>query len=223
MLVLLTNSDQANAGNVSHRLPFLRMLIRRLRCVVLATSYRGYGPNPGNPTEAGLKMDSEAAIDYVLHREDLNSDLLVLLGRSLGGAITIHLAVHHQDVIKAVMVENTFTCVEDMVPQVLPFLGYFIGRGKLGNFLVRNKWRNEIEIKKLRNMPILLLSSTEDEIVPHWQMQKLKQDVVSPNCMFVELLDAHHMDGCEVCPIIYWSAMEDFFKKYVTDCNRANM
>ena len=42
---------------------------------------------------------------------------------------------------------------------MLPFLGPVLGRGKLGNFLIRNKWRNYEAIKKLQHIPMLMLSA----------------------------------------------------------------
>lgn len=43
--------------------------------------------------------------------------------------------------------------------QMLPFLGPVLGRGKLGNFLIRNKWRNYQAIRKIGDTPILMLSA----------------------------------------------------------------
>ena len=34
-----------------------------------------------------------------------------------------------------------------------------MGRGKIGNFLIRNKWRNYEAIQKISNTPILMLSA----------------------------------------------------------------
>jgi len=45
--------------------------------------------------------------------------------------------------------------------QVLPVLAPFLGRGRVGNFLVRNKWRNYEAIKRCRHLPMLLLSSLQ--------------------------------------------------------------
>lgn len=43
--------------------------------------------------------------------------------------------------------------------QMLPFLGPVLGRGKVGNFLIRNKWRNYDAIKALQHKPMLMLSA----------------------------------------------------------------
>lgn len=64
--------------------------------LLLPRSYRGYGLSEGRPSEAGLKLDAAAALQYVLSREDLATSKVVLFGRSLGGAVAIHLAAEHQ-------------------------------------------------------------------------------------------------------------------------------
>ena len=45
--------------------------------------------------------------------------------------------------------------------QVMPFLSPFIGPGRLFNFLIRNRWRNDEAIAKLGQLPVLLISSIE--------------------------------------------------------------
>jgi alpha-beta hydrolase superfamily lysophospholipase len=56
-------------------------------------------------------------------------------GRSLGGAVAINLASQqvYQNVIKGLILENTFTSISDMIDSVLPVLKYF-------KFLSRNRW-----------------------------------------------------------------------------------
>jgi fermentation-respiration switch protein FrsA (DUF1100 family) len=127
---------QENAGNMSFRLPFLALMIRTLKCPVLAVSYRGYGKSQGKPNEAGLQLDAEAGLAHLLQRSDVNNKRIIVFGRSLGGAVAIHLTSKYQDKIEALILENTFTCVEEMVGQVLGPLGHVIGRGKPLNFLV---------------------------------------------------------------------------------------
>ena len=60
-------------------------------------SYRGYGGSSGRPSERGLKLDAEAALRHVVARPDVDTTTIVLFGRSLGGAVAIHLAAKHED------------------------------------------------------------------------------------------------------------------------------
>ena len=59
----------------------------------------------------------------------------------------------------ALMVENTFTSVEDMVSRIVPPLGLVVGTGKPLNFLVTNKWHNTQQIKRITTVPMLMLIS----------------------------------------------------------------
>ncbi len=64
-------------------------------------SYRGYGLSEGRPNQRGLQMDADAGLRYVMSRDDLATDNVVLFGRSLGGAVAIHLAAEQQASVSA--------------------------------------------------------------------------------------------------------------------------
>mmetsp|Transcript_2031 Transcript_2031/g.4500 ORF Transcript_2031/g.4500 Transcript_2031/m.4500 type:complete len:302 (-) Transcript_2031:403-1308(-) len=203
---------QENAGNMSFRLPFLRAMMYRLNCPIFAVSYRGYGLSHGRPNERGLQLDAEAALKQLRGLEDVNGSKVVVFGRSLGGAVAIHLTAAHQEEVVALIVENTFTSVEDMVSRVLPPLGLFMGQGKPLNFLVTNKWRNLEEIKKIKKVPMLMMVSLQDEMVPASQMFQLHRAQQAERCSLVEFPDAHHMDAYDVSPEPYWGALRDFMQ-----------
>ncbi|MCZ7672279.1 MAG: alpha/beta hydrolase [Chloroflexi bacterium] len=80
-----------NAGDIrdwSHAMPpFLQM-----GCSVLLFDYRGYGQSQGKPSEAGLYLDGEAVWQWVAAKAEEVGVTAVLLGKSLGSAIAIHVA-----------------------------------------------------------------------------------------------------------------------------------
>ena len=82
---------------------------------VLIVSYRGYGASEGEPGEAGMILDAEAAWQYLQKRPDVNKKTIFVFGRSLGGAVAISLAQKYGDEMCGLIVENTFTCISDMV------------------------------------------------------------------------------------------------------------
>ena len=51
-----------------------------LRCSNTLCSYRGYGRSQGQPCEAGIKLDAQAALDHLLERKDVNRDLVSSTG-----------------------------------------------------------------------------------------------------------------------------------------------
>ena len=71
-----------NGGNIGYRADRMQRFARE-GYGVLMLEYRGYGGNPGTPTEAGLYDDARAGLDF-LQREAIAADRLVLYGESLG-------------------------------------------------------------------------------------------------------------------------------------------
>ncbi len=83
---------QENAGNMGMRLLSMQTLWKYLEVNIFMVSYRGYGRSEGIPDEAGIKLDAEAVIGHVASRTDIDSRRLVVLGRSLGGAVGVYVA-----------------------------------------------------------------------------------------------------------------------------------
>jgi fermentation-respiration switch protein FrsA (DUF1100 family) len=161
-----------NAGNISHRLVMVKELHRLVKCNVFMVSYRGYGKSEGSPTEKGLLLDAEAALDFVIDRNDVNTSKIFLFGRSLGGAVALHLARLRREHLRGIIIENTFTCVPEMMEIVLPYLRHL-------KLLCKNQWRNIDCVKSLRDLPILFLGGQNDELVPPRMMSKLYDECTS--------------------------------------------
>ena len=85
----------------------------------------------------GFELDSEAALSYLLSRTDIDTNKIVIFGRSLGGAVAIALASNelYADKAFALIVENTFTSIPSMANQLVN------GLGRLPYFCFRNKVR----------------------------------------------------------------------------------
>jgi len=64
---------------------------------VLTIDYRGFGHSTGSPTEAGLITDGTTLVDWVLHTAAIPPDRIVILGQSLGTAVSSAVALHFAD------------------------------------------------------------------------------------------------------------------------------
>lgn len=157
-----------NSGNVGHRLQHVSDLYRKNRCNLLCVEYRGFGLSEGRPSEQGLKLDARAALDYVLQQQDLNSDKIVVFGRSLGGAVAIDLVANSpkRSRVSALVAENTFTTLPDIARKLFPVLG------SLPDWAFKNQWRS-IDSAKNITVPALFLSGLSDETVPPRMMTAL--------------------------------------------------
>ncbi|KAJ6812045.1 protein bem46-like [Iris pallida] len=220
---------QENAGNIAHRLEFVRVMLQRLHCNVFMLSYRGYGESDGFPSQDGIIMDAQAALDYLAKRDDIDTSRIVVFGRSLGGAVGSVLARNNPDKVSALILENTFTSILDMAGVMLPFLKWFIGGSaskgpKLLNFLVRSPW-STIDIIGEIKQPILMLSGLQDELVPPSHMQMLYNKVREPDarCLFVDFPTGMHMDTWISGGDRYWRTIKLFLEKYCPETQEVKM
>jgi pimeloyl-ACP methyl ester carboxylesterase len=83
-----------NAGNRLSRAPLAAALADR-GMTVLLVDYRGYGGNPGRPSEEGLAQDVRAARAYLIDQVGFPADRLIYYGESLGAAVVTALAARH--------------------------------------------------------------------------------------------------------------------------------
>ncbi|KAK6944770.1 Peptidase S9, prolyl oligopeptidase, catalytic domain [Dillenia turbinata] len=211
---------QENAGNIAHRLEMVRIMLQRLQCNVFMLSYRGYGASDGYPSQHGITMDAQAALDHLVQRTDIDTGRIVIFGRSLGGAVGAVLAKNNPDKVAAIILENTFTSILDMAGVMLPFLKYLIGGSgskgpKILNRFVRSPW-STIDIIGQVKQPILFLSGLQDEMVPpdHMQMLYAKAAAHNRQCIFVEFPTGMHMDTWLAGGDRYWRTIQLFLEQH---------
>eukprot|EP00171_Calliarthron_tuberculosum_P012877 IDg12877t1 len=174
-------------------------------------SYRGYGQSEGAPNEAGLNRDAAAAISYAADRADvIDTRRIYLFGRSIGGAVAIAAAAAASaGAVRGLIIENSFTSIDDMIDVVLPPLRAF-------KFLNRNKWDSLARIKDVK-VPILFISGLRDELCPPVHMRRLHEEAESsPMKEFHTVTNGSHnvsthnfclsFDNCEIrsCPPTYF-------------------
>jgi pimeloyl-ACP methyl ester carboxylesterase len=164
-----------NAGNIGLRLPNAYKMFTALRANILLVEYRGYGDSDDNvkPTERGLKLDSQAALRFLLEKQQdkIHPDKIFVFGRSLGGSVAFHMASYAQSnglKLAGVIVENTFLSISKMVDKVLPLVA------PLKSLVLTIGWDSE-RIAPTITAPILYLAGDKDELVPHSHMLKLHE------------------------------------------------
>ncbi|GAA5986504.1 hypothetical protein JCM11641_005222 [Rhodosporidiobolus odoratus] len=181
----------ANAGNVGHRLPIAKVFWHKMRCNVLALSYRGYGHSEGSPSEKGLKLDSQTALDYILSHPQLEKTDVFLYGQSIGGAVAVHLASQNAQRVKGLIVENTFRSLPKLIPHLMPYLTPFLP------LLLNQIWPSETYIATLpKDFPVLFLAGAKDELVVPGQMTDLYVLCGSSNKVWREFENGTHNDTC---------------------------
>jgi abhydrolase domain-containing protein 13 len=161
-----------NAGNMGFRLENAALMYATAKINIVMMDYRGYGHSSGIPSEDGLQEDAIATLNHIRSDAKLKNTPIILFGRSLGGAVAIHLAHYAQESIKmevaGVIVENTFLSIDRMVDSIFPVLSYRL----LKNILLRIGWRNDAMVTSIK-CPMMFIAGDRDEIVPHAHMIEL--------------------------------------------------
>ncbi|KAI1371876.1 alpha/beta-hydrolase [Hypoxylon crocopeplum] len=85
-----------NAGHIAQgfRPDSYHTLTDSSRYHVLAIDYRGFGKSTGTPSEVGLIRDGVAAVDWAMHVAGISASRIVIVGHSLGTAVTSGVAEH---------------------------------------------------------------------------------------------------------------------------------
>jgi fermentation-respiration switch protein FrsA (DUF1100 family) len=170
-----------NAGNRAFRAP-LADALARANMAVLLFDYRGFGDNPGSPTEAGLKHDARAARAYVASRADVDPKRLVYFGESLGTAVATDLAVDQPP--SALILRSPFTSLTDVGRHHYAFLPV--------RWLLRDRYATIERIARV-DAPLLVIGGDRDRIVPIEQTHRLYEAARHPKSLLV-LSGADHND-----------------------------
>jgi len=142
-----------NGGNIGYRGDRMRRFARE-GYGVLMLEYRGYGGNPGTPTEAGLYDDARAGLEF-LQREGITADRLVLYGESLGSGVAVHLAARRP--VAALILESPFTSVAAVAQYHYPYVPAAL--------MIWDRYDSLSRIGRV-SAPILILRGERDAVVP---------------------------------------------------------
>ena len=84
-----------NGHNIESRGPKILPFVDKGYGVLLA-EYRGYGGNPGNPSEKGFYHDARAQIDWLADKHGIKGDDLIMYGESIGSGVAVQMVGLHE-------------------------------------------------------------------------------------------------------------------------------
>ncbi len=169
-----------NAGHVGDRVPKLGELMQAGFGVLLA-GYRGYGGNPGQPSEEALSADARLLLDW-LARQGIAPERTVLYGESLGTGIAVKMATER--VAAAVILEAPYTSVAEVAQAHYWYLP--------ARWLVLDKWNSLSRIARIE-APLLLMHGLRDRTIPARYGRRLFEAAVEPKQLLL-VDDGQHTD-----------------------------
>lgn len=128
---------------------------------VLEIDYRGFGATPGQPSEAAMNDDAEAAYQALLQR-GVAADRIILLGHSLGSGPAVLLATRHK--AAALVLFGAFTSIPDAAAGRYPYLPVRLAVAIQFNSLARIGGVH---------MPVIIAHSRADTLIPYSHAIKL--------------------------------------------------
>ena len=206
-----------NAANIGFRLFNVKTMFEACQCNVLMLEYRGYGESGGEASELGLQRDAAAALAFLHSLGDIDRRKIFLFGRSLGGAVAIHLAHaanHQSPPLAGIILENTFTSIEDIVvvlmQRMIPLrVGESFVRFVLHWFMTSH-W-NSVKLIDSIACPILFLSGLMDELVPAAQMQQLYDKAIKSSFRHIHPVPSGDHNSTYIQGgLEYWRAFATF-------------
>lgn len=184
---------QGNASSLPPRLPYLSSILKatnanedsevRPHINVVALSYRGFWKSRGSPSQTGIELDAQAALDWVLERYKSDCTDFVIWGQSIGAGVACvsaatllkrHPAAFAR--IRGLLLETPFVDLRAMLVALYPqrFLPYRY----LAPFLL-SLWDSKTALEQIGdrapNLKVKMLQAGDDEIVPDGQAAILER------------------------------------------------
>jgi fermentation-respiration switch protein FrsA (DUF1100 family) len=176
--VLVANG---NAGNRSLRAPLARALAGA-GLAVLLFDYRGYGGNPGRPSEQGLASDVRAARRFLIEEAGVTPARLLYYGESLGAAVVTELASEHPPA--GLVLRSPFVDLASVGRVHYPFLPV--------RTLLRDRYPLADQLAGVK-VPTTVVYGSCDSIVPPEQSRAVAA-VAAGETRVVEVAGADHND-----------------------------
>src|SRR5687767_8112031 len=142
-----------NGGNRAGRAGFAGELSRR-GLAVLLMDYRGYGGNPGSPSEEGLAADADAAAE-ALEELGYPAQRTLFFGESLGSGVVAALQARHPPA--GIVLRSPFTELADVAAHHYPWLPV--------RALLRDRFP-VVEHLATSDVPVTVIYGDRDSVVP---------------------------------------------------------
>jgi fermentation-respiration switch protein FrsA (DUF1100 family) len=189
-----------NGGNLAHRAGRLQRF-EALGWGALLVQWRGYGGNPGAPSEAGLAEDARAGL-AALRAEGVAPGRVVLWGESLGTSLAVRLAAEQPEAVGAVILESPYTSLLALARRHYPLLP--------SGLLLRDRYDSLARMPDIR-APVLILQGARDTLVPPEMGRALAARAAAP----VEVWTAPQAGHNEIGPAGGVERAAEFLRRHL--------
>lgn len=173
-----------NAENISTH--FMGMTwITKHGWEVFILDYRGYGISEGNPSISGVHHDAYMGLKWAMARAAEQKMPLIVLGQSIGGATAVTLVANasaaEQQQVSGLIIDSAFSGYRRIAREKLSgsWLTWLFQYPLSWTFT--DRYSPEKNLAKLpENLPLLILHSCADEVIPCSHSQRLYKQAKEP-------------------------------------------
>ena len=162
----------------------------------LFMNYRGYGDSEGKPSQQNLCRDALYILDTLADREQIPLNHIVLVGRSLGSGVAVHVAAHRP--VRGVILVTPFDSLLNVARRHYPVLPV--------RLLLKHPFDSAALAPNI-SIPALILIARQDTIIPQQHAIRLSEVWGGP----VEsiIIDGVGHNDIQMAPR-YWKAINAF-------------
>lgn len=147
-----------NGGHIAYRKTKARLILDR-GFGLLMVGYRGYGGNPGTPTEEGLGLDAMAAVGF-LRDEGIEPASTVMYGESLGTGVAVATAATLAEKgtpVAAVVLEAPYASIAEEAARRYWYVPV--------NWLLHDRFDSVDRVADI-DAPLLVVHGERDRVIP---------------------------------------------------------
>lgn len=149
--------SHGNNGNITRLVEMIRAFINS-NTAVLAYDYQGYGKSDGSPSLQNIIADGNAAYDYTVKVLKFQSKNIILVGESLGCAVTTEVARAHP--CAGMILQCSFTSLPNIARDTCGLLKFY------PDCLIANALNNTSNLSDI-DVPVLFIHGKDDSIIPY--------------------------------------------------------
>ena len=176
---------------------------------VLLFDYRGYGASEGDAEkETGLYADGDAAVAFVVEKQGVSPDRIVLYGQSLGTTVVADVASRHK--VGAVIIESGLSSASSIAAYAMPWLPPQL------HVLAKNRFDSALKLASVK-APVLISHGDPDPVLPTSEARLLFAAANEPKQLLIFPGAGHNLLGSLGEP--YRDQLVDFIRRSL-DGNR---
>jgi fermentation-respiration switch protein FrsA (DUF1100 family) len=165
-----------------------RRLSEQHRISILVFDYSGYGRSSGIASERTILRDAQSARTWLANENGIRVSDVVLMGRSLGGAVAVDLAANGG--ARGLILESTFPSLPDVAEWHAAWL--------LPEWNMTQRLNSLEKIKRYRG-PLLQTHGDADKLIPISLGQELFDAAAGPKRFVVAKGATHYEDHIRIC------------------------